>query len=178
MPVVGRILVEPRDDHIRLKRAHDPDHVGERFVVAPRVQGLRRAFRIPEIPHPREPLLRSVETARGQKLFGPDDVQKFRLLAADEVLSSSSPRHREIGSRHMPRVRQVAQEARVLVVRMRGDVEHTGGDPDSVDRVGEVGCVHRNLLGGHRGGERQGKECKTKSAGHTASLGAAEWARR
>jgi hypothetical protein len=161
VPVVRRVLVEARDDDVGLERADHPHDVRQSLVVPPDAERLLRGLRVAEVAHAREALLRPVDAARGEQLLGAHDVQELRLLAADEVLPAATARHRQVRGGRVSRVRQIGEQARVLVVRVGGDVEHAGGDAQPVDRVRERACVHRRLLGQGEGEEGGGDQAST-----------------
>jgi hypothetical protein len=56
------------------------------------------------------------------------------LLGPDQVLTAVAARDREIAGAHQLAVRQIGEQAGVLVVGMGRDVEHAAGDPQPGER--------------------------------------------
>jgi hypothetical protein len=59
------------------------------------------------------------------------------LLAADQVLPAAAAHHRKVGDLEVPHVREVREQSRVLVVGVRGDVQHARGRAEPIDRMRE-----------------------------------------
>src|SRR5438270_76962 len=135
-----------RDDYVGAEAAYDPDNVGEDFVVPPDAQGLFGRFGEAEVNRAREELLRAVNAARGQKLLRAHEAEQFALLRAEKVLPAVAARERKIGRAHAALAREVGQECRVLVVRVRADVEHAPRHAQTAQREFRLRRVRRRGL--------------------------------
>ena len=77
-----------------------------------------------EIERAREVLAAAVDAARGEQLFGADHSERRAELVADQILSAVAAREREIRRLDVPRLGEIGDELRVLVIRMRADHQH------------------------------------------------------
>src|SRR5690606_32097875 len=100
---------------------------GKDLVVSPDAESFRGALRVAEIAGSGEELARGVESPSREEFLRADDPEEIALFGADEVLASAAARQREVGGRDVAVVRQVGEQAGVLVVGVGGDVQNPAG---------------------------------------------------
>src|SRR5690606_34066802 len=124
---------------IRLEAADHPHDIREDLLSAPDLERLVRGLRVSEISSAREELAASVDAARGEQLLRAYDSQAVPELRTDEVLAAVAAREREVGRVDLRAQRPVGNQARVLVVRMRGDVESAAQILQLLERPEDLG---------------------------------------
>ena len=77
-----------------------------------------------EVNRAGEELPAAVQPPRREQFLRARHAQLFAKLGAEHVLSAIAAREREVGRAVVPAAREVGDELRVFIVRMRGDVEH------------------------------------------------------
>src|SRR5436190_6723348 len=113
-----------RHDDVRAKLADDADHVGEHLLPIPEAQRLFRRLGKPKINRPRKKLPATIKPAPGHQFLRAGDAQLLVELRADFVLSAIAAGDREIAGAIAAPAREVGDELRVLVIRMRRDVKN------------------------------------------------------
>src|ERR1051325_6236833 len=152
---------EAGDDYVGAEAAYDPDHVGEHLVMAPDAEGLFGRLREAEVDGAREELLRAVDATRREKLLRPNDAEHLSLLRAQEVLPAVAARERQIRRARAAPPRQIREQRRVLVVRVRADVEDAPRHEQLAERGLGLGRVPlRGLLRAREGRREEEKEEK------------------
>ena len=129
---IPRRARKPQDDHVRPEAADHPHHVAQNLIVTPLLEGFLRRLGEAEIDRAREKLLRPVDSSRGQQLLGADHSQRVPLLGANQILAALAPRQRKISGAHVSPPRQVCQQRRVLIVRMRRDHQRASHNVQAV----------------------------------------------
>jgi hypothetical protein len=115
---------EPGDDDVRAELADHADDVAEDGLPIPDAERLLGVLRVAEILRAREVLSSAVEPARCEQLLRARHTQRLAELRAEQVLSTVTARERQIGGAVSASAREVGDDLGVLVVRMRGNVQH------------------------------------------------------
>jgi hypothetical protein len=163
--VVGALGGEARDDDVGPDGADGPHHVGEHAVVAPESQGLFGVFGVSEVAGAGEELPGAIDRASGEQLQRAGVAEQLGLLGADEVLAAAAAGQREVGRVEAALADHPREQAGVLVVRMRGHVEHAAGALEPVDGQGQG--AGRGRLGDGLGREEHGEQ-QDRGHGETA----------
>ena len=116
-----------RQHHVGTEGPHDAHDVAERVVVAPLREGLLDAEREAELVRAAEVLLDRVVAVQRHQLGRAQDAERVEQLRADRVLPALAARDREERRAHAEPAREAHEDAVVLVVGMRGHVEHAAG---------------------------------------------------
>ena len=103
-------------------------------------------LRVPEVLRAREILPPSIQAPGGEQLLGAGHTQLLAELGAEQVLAAVAAREREIGRPVSATARQVGDGLRVLVVRMRRDVEHAAQRAEAAQLLADGGA--RREIGG------------------------------
>jgi hypothetical protein len=160
-----RTLERQRHDHVGAKRAHHADHVAERLLPAPLREGLFDAERVAELVGAAEVLLDPVVAVERQQLARAQDAECFEQLRPDRVLPALATRDREQRRAQAEPAREPHQDPVVLVVGVRGHVQHAPGRthaPQCEPQAGRAAIEIERLEG--RGGrswsgqERRGED--------------------
>ena len=135
-----------RQHHVRPERPDHADHLAERLLLAPLLEGLLDAERVAEVGHHPEVLLHRVESVRGQEFFGSQDPQPVKELGADLVLAApAAGQAQQRDPRSHPAAEQGVKGV-VLVVGVSNDREHRNPAADLAERESEPGGAP--ILGG------------------------------
>ena len=134
---------ETRHHHIWPEAPDLPDDIGKNFVAVPNAQCFGRAFRKAEIDCAREKLPAMIEPARGEKFLCADDTEALAQLGPDQVLPAVAARDGKIGGVIKRTIRPKRDEIRVLIVRMRGHVEHAAKHVQFLERELNFRGIHR-----------------------------------
>lgn len=156
---------EAGDDHIGAKAADHPDHIGEDGLVSPDLQGFGGGFGVAKVFGAGKELFGTIESAGLEKFMGADHAEQGALFATDQILSTASPRKREITDAKFSLSSEISEESGVFVVGVCSDVKDT---PDGLEafelmedvggvglsdldlregRIGELGCGHGGPFG-------------------------------
>ncbi len=152
-PLVAR---KAGDDHVGLKLADDPHHVGHNLVFVPQFQGFVGGFRVAEVDGPGKELLAAVEAAGLDELLGAHHAEQLANLRTDQVLSAVATGERQIAGVHQAGLRQVADHHLVLVVGMRRYVERAAQHVEFVQR--QLNLAGRQFGRGLRPTGSEGKQ--------------------
>ena len=95
---------------------------------------------IAEVVRAREILPAPVQAPGGEQLLGAGHAQLLAELGADQVLAAVAAREREIRRPVSATAREVGDELRVLVVRMRRDVEHAAHRGEAAQLLADGGA--------------------------------------
>ena len=140
MAVCGaRLRSEPRHDHVRTERADHADDVGEDGLPVPDPQRLLVVLRIPEVFRAREILPPPIQAPGHEQLLGAGHTQLLAELGTEQILAAVAAREREIGRTVSTTARQVGDGLRVLIVRMRRDVEHAAQRGEAAQLLADGG---------------------------------------
>src|SRR4051812_38218018 len=115
---------EPRDHHVGTEGANDTHDVAEHFRLVPDAKGLEVVFRESKVQRAREELTTTVNATGGEQFLRAGDAELVTELGAEEVLTAVAASDGEICGAHVATAREIGDELRVLVVRMRADVQH------------------------------------------------------
>src|SRR5207237_87566 len=100
------------------------------------------AFRKAEIDRAREKLVAMIEPARGEKFLGANHTEARAQLGPDQVLAAIAARDGKIRGVVKRTVRPERHEVRVLIIRMRGDVEDAAEHIQFLERELNFRGVH------------------------------------
>jgi len=117
-----------RDDHIGPQFSDHPDGFPQDFPPVPKAQRLVRGFGKTEVDGGRKKLLATVDFPRLQQFLRADEPEFDALFRPDEVLAAVPAGQRQVGGPYFPLVGQVGDQPGVLVVRVRGEVQHRAQD--------------------------------------------------
>src|SRR5581483_9809654 len=121
MPVaIPRCSGKDGDNNVRAERADDLHDIAEHGIVRPVQIRLFGRLREPEVVCAREVLVRTVDATGREELLRANNAERFAELVADQVLATVTAREREIRGLDVLPAREPRDEARVLVVRVRG----------------------------------------------------------
>ncbi len=143
---VDRRAAENRDDDLRPKPADHPDDVLEDRVAGPVAPRLVLGLGEPEVVCAGEELAGTIETPRGEQLFGPEEAERLAQLRSDEVLPSLAAVEREVRRLGAHPPDEEREQLGVLVVGMRPDNK----DPLLVAQKAKLAGAHDQTAGGRR----------------------------
>jgi hypothetical protein len=115
---------EDRHDNLGPEPPDDPDDILEDGISGPVLPCLINSLGIAEVVRPGEILPGSVQSTRGQELFGANQPERLTQFRADQVLSALAPVEREIGRFRTHAAHQDGEELGVLIVGVRPDHEN------------------------------------------------------
>ncbi len=127
-----------RQDHVGPK---GPDHahdVAHRRVAAPLREGLLDAEGVAELVGAPEVLLDAVVAVERHELARAQHAERVEQLRPDRVLPAFPARHGEESGAHAEPAREPHQDPVVLVVRVRGHVQHACGRAHAPQRQAEA----------------------------------------
>src|SRR5437868_2122990 len=136
------VRAEARNDDVWFPAANCPDDVGENLVPIPDAQRFGGALRKTKIDGAGKELLGMIEASSGEKLLSADDAKALAQLGPDQVLPAVAARDRKVGSLVKRAVRPERHQVRVLVIRMRRDVEDAAEHIHLLERELNLGRVH------------------------------------
>jgi len=131
---IGALGRKARDDDVGPEPPDDRHDVGQHGLAPPETQRLVGALREAEVARAREKLFGAVDAPGREQLLRADEPELGALLGPDEVLAAVAAGHRQVRRAHERDVLEVRQEARVLVVGVRGDVQHAPDDAEAAQR--------------------------------------------
>jgi len=137
---------KPSEDDIGPEGSNGAHHIPQGRLVAPETQGFFRGFGKAEIHRPGEKLFRTINASGSAQFLGANGRQGIPQLRADQVLSTATPRHGEIGRAQIAAPTEGGQGGRVLVIRVGRDVEHAAHHLQFVQGFQEF----RRILHGQR----------------------------
>ena len=144
--VFGR---ETRHDKIRSKFSDHPNDIRENFFPIPDAQSFLGRFGKTEIVRAGEKLAAVIDPPCGEQFLRANDTELIAQLRPDQILAAIAAGEREIGGVIECAVRPIRDQARVLIVRMRRDVEDAAEDIQFLERETNLRGIHRlRRLGG------------------------------
>ena len=158
---------EARHDHIRTEGANYTDDVSQDCLPIPDTQRFLVILRKPEVFRAREVLPSPIQTPRGEQFLGASYAQLLAELGTEQVLAAVAARERQIGHPVSTTARQVGDDPRVLVVRMRRDVQHAAHRGEAAQLLQDVG-VDRELGGSTEPGAAGQQACAEGQPNHLA----------
>jgi len=121
----ARLQGKPRDHHIRPERADDPHHVRHHLAAIPDAQRFEIILGKTKINRPREKLAAAIQPPGGEQFLRAGHTQFLAKFRSQHILPAIPPRGREIGRAIIPPARQIGDQQRVFVIRMRRHIQHT-----------------------------------------------------
>ena len=168
MAVSGaRLRREARHDHVRPEGADYADDVSQDFLPIPDPQSLLVILRKPEVFRAREVLSSPIQTPRGKQFLGAGHAQLLAELGPEQVLAAVAARERQIGRPVSTTARQVGDDPRILVIRMRCDVQHAAHRGEAAHLLQDIGAG-RVLVGATEPGAADHQGCAEGQRSHSA----------
>ena len=146
---------ESGDDHVGPELADHANHVCKDGLPVPDAERLLRVLAVAKVLRAREVLPSAVEPARGEQLLRARHPQRLAELGTEQVLSAVTAGERQVRGAVSATAREVGDDLGVLVVGMRGDVQHARhrreaaelledrGPRRDLGSVADVGCAHQ-----------------------------------
>src|SRR5207237_2055593 len=100
-------------------------HVCKNGLPVPDAERLLGILAVAKVLRAREVLPSAVEPARGEQLLSARHPQRLAELGTEQVLSAVTAGERQVRGAVSATAREVGDDLGVLVVGMRGDVQHT-----------------------------------------------------
>jgi hypothetical protein len=168
MAVRPRLRRETRDDHVRPEGADHADDVSQDCLPVPDPQGVLVILRKSEVFRAREVLPSPIQTPGGEQFLGASYAQLVAELGPEQVLAAVASRERQIGRPVSTTARQEGDDPRVLVVRMRPDVQHAGHRGEAAQLLQDIGA-DRELGGSTEPGASGQQACAEGEPKHLAA---------
>ncbi len=124
---VALVALEPCNDHERALGTDHPDDVAEDVVDPPLLDGLVETFGEAVVDHRAEILaVDSVVAVGEQQFLGANQPQRIEQLRAEGIVARLAASERQQRDLRALTPTEHRQHAAVLVVRVRGRVQHAG----------------------------------------------------
>ena len=144
--------------------AHD---VSQDFLPIPDPQSLPVILRKPEVFRAGEVLSSSIQTPRSKQFLGAGHAQLFTELGPKQVLAAIAARERQIGRPVSTTARQIGDDPRIFVIRMRCDVQHAAHSGKAAHLLQNIGGG-RILIGATEPGAADHQGCAEGQRSHSA----------
>ena len=140
---------ETRHDEIGSKFSDHPHDVRENLFPIPDAQGFLRRFGKTEVVRAGEELPAVIDPPRGEQLLRANNAELVAQFRPDQILAAVAASERKIGGVVERAVCPIGNQARVLIVRMRRDVEDATEHVQLLEREANLRRIHRlRRLGG------------------------------
>jgi hypothetical protein len=133
------------DDDMRLLLAHDPHYFAKQLLAIPGTPRFLDVLRVTIIDMVGEAHPAPVVLRRAKELERPERAERIEEIARNYVRARFPARKREQRNIHTQSARQPRNRTAILVIRVRGDVEHSRGSAEPLERLMESGRRHGRL---------------------------------
>ena len=137
----SRNMRETRDDHIGPECADHAHHVAEHFLLSPFRETFIGRFAVAEIHRAGEELFATIDPPCFEQFLRTNDPERITKLRSDQVLSAFAAREAQVCRAHFPAIREPRDQPRVLIIGMRGDVQHAAQNVELLHAVQDLASV-------------------------------------
>ena len=168
---VALVALPANKNHVRPHLSHDSHEVAQDFLSRPVPQGLVQRFGVPEVGETGEPQPCAVVLGGSLKLERPQHAQPVERIVCDQIgpgFPAGDRRNRHVDAESAA---EVGQRARVLIIRVSGDVQHAvriGEPPQVLPQAGLAAIDRQGLGGASRQRQAQKQRDGAEEATHTA----------
>src|SRR5215207_2390932 len=125
--LVGGLSAPARNDDLRLNQPYGAGDLADHSISSPLRERVGAALAVAEVVEGAEQGLRSVDGASVLALPGAEHAQRLAAVRVEPILSCLSPRGRPVDRAHAEAVREIGEEAAVLVVGVGAYLQHGAG---------------------------------------------------